>query len=170
MSDELTTTERLDRLLWKSVGVKTVRAIAEEVGLPVEDVMRRRHELTNEIDVLTVAQKQHKILVELEIVAQTIKDKLDSVSDERNFSGIANSFVNAMKTINAELRAMDKKNSAAVTQLNELRKREIVDMYVETVDAGVAELAEAHGINEDEVFAIFNKHLLNAAKRRDITA
>lgn len=174
MSTELAVTDdngdvddRILRIIWRNVGVKPIREIAELTGLPPERVMRIRQELRDSIDAISVAEKQFKILTELEAVMNDVRDKIDKVQDERNYAGIVNSFINATKTLNVELRAIEKKNDTAVQSLNALRVRELLNLVNATVVAGVAEIAETHGLDEGDLLEVFNRHLNGEAEKRD---
>ena len=165
------TTEELDersrQIIWRSVGTRSAVQIAKELGVTPEVVLRERQRMRDEIDVLTIEERQFKLLIELESVADFVREKLNNISDERNFSGIANSFVNAVKTINSELNALEKKNSGAVESLNKKRVQELLDLVRETVDITVPQIASEYGIDEDTLFDRFNGNLLEAAKRRE---
>jgi DNA-binding Lrp family transcriptional regulator len=155
---------RIDKYIWRYTGVKSIRQISEELGIAPDAVMRRRQELRDEIDVLSVQESQHKVLTELQEVAQILRDKLDNVSDERNFSGIANSFVNAMKTVNAELKAMEKRNTDAVDSLNRLRVQELLRLIDLTVAKTLTQIADENDLDESTLLAIFQSHLKPAAE------
>ena len=164
-TDELD--ERSRQIIWRSVGTRSAVQIAKELGVTPEVVLRERQRMRDEIDVLTIEERQFKLLIELESVADFVREKLNNISDERNFSGIANSFVNAVKTINSELKALEKKNSGAVESLNKKRVQELLDLVRETVDITVPQIASEYGIDEDTLFDRFNGNLLEAAKRRE---
>jgi DNA-binding Lrp family transcriptional regulator len=155
---------RIDKYIWRYTGLKSIRQISEELGIAPDAVMRRRQELRDEIDVLSVQESQHKVLTELQEVAQILRDKLDNVSDERNFSGIANSFVNAMKTVNAELKAMEKRNTDAVDSLNRLRVQELLRLIDLTVAKTLTQIADENDLDESELLAIFQSYLKPAAE------
>jgi DNA-binding Lrp family transcriptional regulator len=155
---------RIDKYIWRYTGLKSIRQISEELGIAPDAVMRRRQELRDEIDVLSVQESQHKVLTELQEVAQILRDKLDNVSDERNFAGIANSFVSAMKTVNAELKAMEKRNTDAVDSLNRLRVQELLRLIDLTVAKTLTQIADENDLDESALLAIFQSHLKPAAE------
>lgn len=169
MSDEPEIDERVARIIWRGVGVKSARQIAAETGLEVDQVIRIRNQLKEEIDVLTVEQKQFRLINQLEEVANSVREKLEDVEDERNYAGLVNAFVNATKTVNVELRALEKKNSGAVEALNELRIREIMAVFYEVVDSSVPVIAAKYDLSEDDLFQVFNDALFRASARRELS-
>ena len=78
-----------------------------------------------------------------------------------------NASVGAIKELFRQLNALSKQDNEKINQLNDLRKREIVAMYISTVDASVKEVAHLFSIGEDALFDIFNKNLEAAAAEMD---
>lgn len=156
--EEFTIDERTQKKVWRSLGVKSLKQIADETGLTRDQVIRLRTELLDSIDVLTEQQARTKLLKELEDMVYEARDRADKSSDEF-YSGMMNSAISAIKAIQAERQRMSKENQDAITALNTLRKKEIIKMYVGVVDSGVAEIAETYGLEEDELFEVFNRHL-----------
>ncbi len=164
-TDELD--ERSRQIIWRSVGTRSAVQIAKELGVTPEVVLRERQRMREEIDVLTIEERQFKLLIELENTINLAREKLDNVAEERNMSGLINSVVNGIKTMSAELRKLEAKNSAAVESLNKKRVQELLDLVRETVDITVPQIASEYGIDEDTLFDRFNGNLLEAAKRRE---
>lgn len=160
--------ERIDSAIWKGLGTKSVRAIAEEVGLTPDEVLKRKNELRDEIDVLTVQEKRQKILIDLEEMSAKLRGDYDNAPFEFK-SGIMNSSVSAMKTVLAELARMEKADSGEVERLNQMRVRELFDLIRETIQISVSQIAEAHGLSETDLNAVFKANLVIAAERRDMT-
>jgi DNA-binding Lrp family transcriptional regulator len=159
---------RIDKYIWRYTGLKSIRQISEELGIAPDAVMRRRQELRDEIDVLSVQEKQHKLLTQLEEVAMTMQGKLaDPNLDQRNVAGVANAVTGAVKAASAELRKMESANSNSVQALNQLRVRELISLLQEVVDVSVVEASVRYSLDKDELFDIFNANLTNAAGRRD---
>lgn len=158
--------ERVNRLIWKGLGVKSVREIANETGLEPQEVLRRRDEILNSVDVLTVQQSRQKLVVTLREIAQQVQDDYDSAPYEFK-AGLMNSAIAAIKANLVELTRADKADNEKITHLNQLRIRELVELMQEIVDVSVAEVAEKYGIDEDELFDIFNKNLKAAGQKRE---
>lgn len=158
--------ERLERIVWKGLGIKSVRQIASETGLAPEEVLRVKNELLDSVDVLTVQQRRQKILVDLQEVAQRVQDDYDSSPMEFR-AGLMNSAVSAMKTILVELNRTQKGEADAISQLNALRVKELLSLIDEVVLVSVQSIAKEHGLDEDELLSVFSENLESAAMRRD---
>lgn len=166
MTDDIEIDPRLEKIVWRSLGVKSVRQIAEETGLNPEQIFAVKREMLDAVDVLTVQEKRTKILVAMEQLAQDALDRADGASDEFA-AGMLNAARGAMKDMLTEFNRASKQDQAAVVQLNTLRRKEIVNYYVRVVDSGVTEISEKYGISEDELFEVFNRKLEEQAKRQD---
>lgn len=157
---------RIRRLVWRGMGTKSLKEIAQETGLSREEILRVSHELLEGVDVLTVMQKRQKLLVELESLAYEARERAQGMPDEF-YSGAINSSVAAIKAVQAELSRISKQDDAKVEALNQKRIRELVSLIREVVDTSVTEVAKAHDLPEDELFEVFNRNLEAAASRRD---
>lgn len=156
-------TERVDRLIMKNVGVKPVSYIAKLTGLKPEEVLRRKAQLLEEIDVLTVQQKRQKLLINLEEIAQDAMEKSKSINSEF-FAGTLNAAVSAQKVILAEMARIEKNSSDEVVRLNEMRIRELMRLIDATVVSSVREIAATHGLEEAELMEIFQSKLSEEAR------
>lgn len=157
---------RLEKIVWRSLGVKSVRQIADETGLSPEQIFAVKREMLDAVDVLSVQEKKTKLVMTLEEIAQQTQEDYKNAPFEFK-SGLANSAIASMKTVMVELNRTSKQEEAAVTQLNNLRRKEIVDYYVRVVDSGISEISEKYGISEDELFEVFNRKLEEQARRQD---
>lgn len=166
---EIPEDDRINQLIWKWVGRKSIRQIAEEVGLPVDEVMRRRREMAESIDVLSLEDEMQKALLEWKQVAALVLDKIDNVQDERNFSGIINSFNGLNKNIVAEINRLKNQNSEAVDSLNQMRVRELLSLLEETAGEFIPWLVEQYGVMEEEAGDKLHELLAKAAEKRDLT-
>lgn len=161
-TDELD--ERSRQIIWRSVGTRSAVQIAKELGVTPEVVLRERQRMREEIDVLTIEERQFKLLIELENTINLAREKLDNVAEERNMSGLINSVVNGIKTMSAELRKLEAKNSAAVESLNKKRVEELLRLVDVVVLATFEEVSDRYGIDGDELIEIFQSKLIPAAK------
>lgn len=157
---------RVERLVWKSLGLKTVRQIAEETGLQPEQIFAIKRDLFESVDSLTVEQKKQKLIVMLEEIAHDTKEDYDKAPFEFK-SGLMNSSISAMKTIMVELNRTSKEDQGRIDTLNSLRVKELFSLLREVVDTSVVEVAEAHDLDEEDLFEVFNRNLAKAAKKRD---
>lgn len=157
---------RIYRVLWKGLGVKTVRELATETGLEPDQIYAIKRDLYESVDELTVQQKKHKLLVTLEEIAQATQEDYDAAPYEFK-AGLANSAIAAMKTIMVELNRVSKQDQEAVDTLNALRVRELFSLMQEVVEVSVRDVAAQHGLDEEELFDVFNGNLAKAAKKRE---
>lgn len=155
--------ERVDRIIWANIGLKSVREIANLAGLKPEEVLRRKSELLDEIDVLSIAEKEARILVELDGMARDMRERAANTIDEYA-SGMINSSVAALKTMLSQLDRLKKQDQGKIEALNQLRVKELLRLVDETVARSVREIAATHGLDESELMEVFQGHLVDAAR------
>lgn len=160
---ELIDQDRIDKAIWKSIGIKSVRTIADETGLKPEEVLRRKNELLDEVDVLSIQQKRQRLLIELDGMARDSRDRAANTVDEF-YSGMLNSSVAAIKTMLTELARMERQDSGKIEALNNLRIRELLRLIDVTVARAVTEIANTHDLEEAELMEVFQGHLVEAAR------
>lgn len=158
---------RIDEMIWEYSGIKPVREISELTGLKPEEVMRRKTELIDSVDVLSIQQKRQRLLIELDGMARDARERAANTIDEY-YSGMLNSSVAAIKTLLNELSRMEKQDSGKVEALNRKRVEELVSLVREVVDESVAEISETYGLDDQELFSIFNQRMIDAAQKRDM--
>ena len=161
--EEFEIDSRIEKLIWRSIGRKSVRKMAEETGLPVEMVARIRTELLDGVDELTIDQKRTKLLVDLQDIADTARSDYDSADDTDSGSKLLTVAVGAIKTVLGEMRQIEKSSSGAIDALNQMRIRELMRLIDLTVAKTFAVLSERHGLEEDEMYGIFQGFLKPAA-------
>lgn len=159
--------DRTRKLVWRRLGSHSVSQIAEETGLSREQVFRVKQQLFEEIDVLSIEEQVTKALVSMQELADQALEKIGGISDERNWSGAVNAAVNAQEKILKQLRALKKEDSSKVESLNALRVRELLRLMSRVVNAGVAEIAEEHGLDEAALLETFTMHLEIEARNMD---
>ena len=169
MSEELEPVdqERIDRLIWKNVGLLPVSQVAKLAGIKPEEVLRRKSELLEEVDVLSVEQSRQKLMVDLQTIARKAQDDYDSSPWETK-AGLLNTAISAMKQIFNEFNRSEKNNSAKIEALNNLRKREIVNLYVAVVNSGVGEISDKYGVPQEELFEVFNRYMREESQRLEV--
>ena len=155
--------ERVDSIIWKHIGLKSVREIAELCGIKPEAVLRRKNELLDEIDVLSIAEKEARILVELDGMARDMRERAANTIDEYA-SGMINSSVAALKTMLSQLDRIKKQDQGKIEALNSLRVKELLRLVDETVARSVREIAATHDLEETELMEVFQGHLVDAAR------
>lgn len=163
---EFTVDPRVEAIVWRGLGVKPLKQIADETGHSRDDIIRIREEVLSSVDELTVLQKRQKLIMSLEEMSQVAREDYDNAPFEFK-AGILNSAISAISKIQAELNRMSKADQSRVDELNQKRIRELVSLIREVVDTSVSEVAEAHDLPEDELFEVFNRNLEAAARKRD---
>lgn len=161
--EEFEIDSRIEKLIWRSIGRKSVRKMAEETGLPVEIVARIRTELLDGVDELTIDQKRTKLLVDLQDIADTARSDYDSADDTDSGSKLLTVAVGAIKTVLGEMRQIEKSSSGAIDALNQMRIRELMRLIDLTVAKSFSRISERYGIAESELFEVFNSYLGPAA-------
>lgn len=159
--------ERADSLISRYIGRRSIREIAEMTGMRPEEVMNRKSEIINNVDVLTVQEKRAKLLYELDELAADARERAKDTSDEF-LSGMLNSSVSAMKVILVELARAEKANEGAVEQLNQLRVQELLRLVDSVLVSGVREIAEKYDLDERELTDIFQDRLIEEARALEV--
>lgn len=154
---------RLTRIVWKNLGLKSVRQISEETGLAPEQIFAIKREMLDSVDVLTVQEKRTKILVAMEQLAQDALDRADGASDEFA-AGMLNAARGAMKDMLTEFNRASKADQSAIEQLNQLRVNELIRLIDITVAKTLSEIATTYSLEEDALHDIFQTHLRPAAQ------
>lgn len=163
MTDDIEIDPRIERIIWKGLGVRTVRQMAEETGLSPEQIFAIKREMLEAVDVLTVQEKRQKILVDMEKLAQDALDRAEDSSDEF-FAGMMNAARGAMKDMLTALNQTAKGEQEAIERLNDLRVRELLGLIDRTVAYTLSEIASTYDLREDDLQDIFQKHLKPAAQ------
>ena len=159
--------ERVDELIWRGAGVKSVRKIAEETGLRPEEVLRRKNELLEEVDPLTIQQTRQRLIIDLQRIARKTQEDYESSPFEFK-AGLVNSAVASMKLVLAEMTRAEKADNSRVESLNQKRVAELVNLMREVVDISVVEIATKHGLDEEDLYEVFNRRMVEAAQKRDV--
>lgn len=166
MTDELSDFKidpRLERLVWRGLGVQSVRQMAQETGLSPEQIFAIKRELLSAVDVLTVSERKTKLLIMLEEMAQEALDRARSSTDEFS-AGHFNAARGAMKDALTELNRTAKGEQEAIDRLNQLRINELIRLIELSVSKTFAVLADRHGLDEGEMFDVFHSYLKPAAE------
>lgn len=167
MTELDTTDARIESYIYKHIGKKSAREMATDLGVNPEEIIRIKNEILNSVDILTLQVQRAKLIRSMQEIADDAKKAAEDVSDERNKAGLYNSSLAAIKELNRSLKDMSKADNEKLTQLKDLRKREILNMYVTTVDASVREIATEFEIPEDAMFEVFNRNLETASIELD---
>ena len=159
--------ERLHRLIWRGLGTKSPRQIAEETGLDASDILRIKNEMLDSVDVLTVQQRRQKVLVNLEIMSNDAMDRAATADDEFK-AGLFNSAIAAMKEVGRQLAQLQAETNQEVDRLNDMRVRELMALVREASLLSIKEWSVRYGLDEDEMMLDFSENLRKAAERREL--
>lgn len=159
--------DKVRKQVWKRLGQKSIRQIAADTGLKPEQVIEIKQQLLDEVDVLTHEEQIMKLMVTMHELVETIKEKAENVVDERNAAGLGNAAVNAVEKTLKQVRMLKREDSGAVSELNNLRVRELLRLMDRVVVSGVGELAEVHGLEESDMLEVFQRHLMSEAMALD---
>lgn len=168
MTELDTTDARIESYIYKHIGKKSAREMATDLGVQPEQILAIKREMVDAVDELTISIQRTKLLRSLQELAEDAQEKSKDVDDMRNYSGMINASVGAIKELFRQLNALSKQDNAKIDSLNELRVRELTSLLYEVVDTGVPVAAQRYGIDEDELFEIFNDRLREAAQKRDL--
>ena len=162
-NDEPEIDERIERIVWRGLGIKSARQIAEEAGISPETVLRVKRELLESVDVLSIQEKRAKLTADLQDIAQRVQDDYDSSPWEFK-AGIMNAATSAIDKVLKELARIEKQDTSKVEALNELRVRELLRLMTAVVESGVREVSEEFDLDESRVMDIFNARLVIEAQ------
>ncbi len=155
--------ERNRKTVWRAIGHKSVRQIAEDTGLTVNEVVALRNEMFDGVDALTVDQRRLKTILDLDEIATRARELVETVSDDRAKAPLLSAATSAMKTALQAVSALETQDNSKVDALNQLRQKELLSLMQTTVDASVKELAEQFDVDPQQMFDVFNRNLLEAA-------
>lgn len=154
---------RVDEIIWKHVGLKSVREISAMAGIKPEEVLRRKNELLDGVDVLSIQQKRQRLLIELDGMAREARERAQRASDEF-YAGTINASTGAIKTMLAELARMSRQEEGKAEALNALRVREILRLIDEVVTRTFRQVSLEHNIPEEKMMEVFQGHLVEGAQ------
>lgn len=160
--------ERINKVVRKGLlGGKTVREMADKAGVKPEEILRRKAELLDGADVLTIQEKRILLTVELSDLARAAREKAETISDERNFSGAINSSVSAIKTYLGELARMEKSDTGKIEALNDLRRKELLRLVDAVVRKTISAVSIKYEVPEESMMRIFQENLIETAREVD---
>lgn len=167
MGDQVAESTYLDDMIWERLGVKSPKQIADELGVDTLFVAQRIREMLDGVDDLSLKEKRMKVMADLQRITNEVSTAAKNASDERNVAGLYNSAINAMKETLRQLTVMEKRDDEAVNRLNEMRVRELWRLVESAVTTTLAEIAQKHALDEDELTEVFQRHLAATARQLD---
>lgn len=166
---ELEVSERTRKAVWDGIGRKSARKIAEETGLSPEEVFAIKRDLLDGVDELSVQENRQKLLIQLQDIATDAYESFKNATDERNKAGLLNSALSGIDKALKELGRVSKAEQDRIDTLNGLRVRELLRLIDTTVARTLEEIADIHGLDEEELLGIFQKFLRPVADEMDRT-
>lgn len=161
--------ERINRAIRKGLmSSKTVRQMAEETGLKPEEVLRKKSEVLEGVDVLTIQEKRALLMMELSDMSREVRERATRTTDEF-YAGMINASTGNIKLLLGELTRMEKADSGKVETLNQKRVAELVSLMREVIDVSVVEIAAKYSLDEQDLFEVFNRRMAEAAQKRDLS-
>lgn len=156
--------ERINRAIRKGLmSSKTVRQMAEETGLKPEEVLRKKTEVLEGVDVLTIQEKRAMFMMELSDMSREVRERAKGATDEY-FAGMINASTANIKLLLGELTRMEKADSGKIDALNEMRRQEILRLIEIAVKKTFKTVSSTHGVEEDEMMTVFQGALFEAAQ------
>ena len=155
--------ERTRRQVLALLGRKSLREIAESIGVTPDVVIRIKQDIVDSIDALTVEEHLAQSLSLLRDVAENAREEFERTDDARSKAPLLGAAVSATKLFMSELNKWNDKNSGAANTLNMARQRELITLMQETINGGVKDIEDQFGVDAQEMYEIFNKRLIEAA-------
>lgn len=145
----------------------SVRDIAEELGVPAQEVLRIKRDALENQDALTLEQRRTLAVLNLERIAADAMHRATEIGTDseemRNYGPTITGAVQAIKTVLAELRSIEKNTASEVARLNELRVQELKTLVSRTLDRAIPEIAATYSLPEEEIYNIFMKNFTQEA-------
>lgn len=159
--------DKVDDYIMKWVGKKPISDIAKSVGMEPNACLRRKAELLDAVDVLTIQQKRQQAIMKVSEMAEEAHEKAKTIASEF-YAGTINAAVGAMKVILGELNRMEKDSSGLVETLNQMRLLEIKRYINDVIMITVRQASNTFpGIDEDKLLDMFQENLVVAAQGID---
>jgi len=159
--------DRAVRLIRRGMKTKSVRDLASDTGLTVEQVIQVRNEALDSVDALTNQQLIEALLVDLMELAEMAREEFLVTSDARSKGPLITAAMGGIKIVLDQVRKIAADSDGEVNTLNGLRQRELLELMKETINTSVPEIADKHDLDEDELFEVFNVNLVRGAQKME---
>lgn len=163
--------ERVRSIVWKHLGSKNAREVAELAGVTPDVVMRIKKELLDTTDSLTVQQHQTRILKLVDETATQAIEWAHEIANsgnpdrERSLGPVLTSANQFLKLATQMLKETEAKNTAQVEALNQLRIRELYDTVVLMMEFVTSDLVEDFGLDRGAIDKLFQSALSKAVEK-----
>lgn len=150
---------------------KSVVEISQEFGVSPQLVLEVKKEALYEQDALTLEERRTLAIQRLEEMSNEALSRARNIGTDaesmRNFGPTLTSAVQAIKTVLAEVKSLEKNMKPQVEKLNELRVQELKKVVSRTIEKSVPEICRITNADEDVVYSIFMKAFMDAALEID---
>ena len=158
--------DRAVRLIRRGMKTKSVRELASDTGLTVEQVLQVRNEALDSVDALTNQQLTQALITDLMELAEMARLEFETTTDARSKGPLITAAMGGIKIVLDQVRKIAADSDGEVTALNGLRQRELSLMVSEAFDDNLDWLVEK-GVDREEARDRFHGSLLEAARRMD---
>jgi len=162
--------DRAVRLIRRGMKTKSVRDLASDTGLTVEQVIQVRNEALDSVDALTNQQLIEALLVDLMELAEMAREEFLVTSDARSKGPLITAAMGGIKIVLDQVRKIAADSDGEVTALNSLRMREL-GLLVETAwIRTLGELADEHEWSTEQrqsATDTFSRNMQTAAQEMD---
>lgn len=167
MGNDLTKNDskRLDSVIWANLGSKSAREMAELAGVTNEQVLIRKRELLDEIDVLSIEESRMVLMAKAQEIMNDAIKRSKNVLDERNYAPILTSATGSLKIVLQQLKDSEKADRTDIDRLNAARVRELLRLIDTVVRISVKQIADNRELYPDEssMLKVFEENLEVAA-------
>lgn len=157
----------LDKHIALYIETKTPREIAKLAGVTPQRVIARAEEMKDEADALSIEASIHFLMRRLNSIAANAQKAADDAPNAKDAAGLYSASVSAITQSLKQLNAFKKENDSAVVELNNKRVLELLRLFDVIVVRGSKQLADAHGLDVEEVKEVFMNNITIAAKELD---
>lgn len=154
--------ERTRRQVLALLGRKSLREIAESIGVTPDVVIRIKQDIVDSIDALTVEEHLAQSLSLLRDVAENAREEFERTDDARSKAPLLGAAVSATKLFMSELNKWNDKNSGAASTLNAARQRELSTALNRMAEISATEIHERSDLPREEVLEVMLTALMTA--------
>lgn len=170
MTKELTAPsldERTRSQVIRLLGTKTVRQIAERVGVSPDVVLQVKQDIVDSMDALTIEEHVAKAFVDLQSVTAMAMAEFQSTDDARSKAPLLATAVGATKTTMQMLDKWEQKNKGNVDAINKKRQSELITALNRMSEITAEMLDDGLPHDKEEILQVMLNGLMTAAVEMD---
>lgn len=161
-----TSLSKTNRLLINGYGVYSAEQLSEQTGIPAGEIAKRQQALFDSIDVLDIAKRRAKLMLQLEAIGNDMAERIPNASD-RNAKGLADSVRASVATVLKELREMEKADRVDIERVALRRSEQLVEIVDRAYYKQLGRLEERFGVSADDLEDEFKADLMAIAREYD---